>query len=54
MNLPLFQSPKPIDDHFGIDKDIVLFNGEVKNLLAEIPDSSLWLNVASSLCLAVA
>ncbi len=47
MSLPLFQAPKPIDSHFKSDADIVLFNGEIKNLLAEIPDNSIQLIITS-------
>ena len=47
MSLPLFQTPKPIDSHFKSDSDIVLFNGEIKNLLAEIPDNSIQLIITS-------
>ena len=47
MSLPLFQSPKPIHDHFKSDSDIVLFNGEIKDLLAEIPDNSIQLIITS-------
>ncbi len=47
MNLPLFQTPKPIDNHFKIDSDIVLFNGEIKDLLAEIRDNSIQLIITS-------
>jgi len=43
MSLPLFQSPKPIDNHFKSSADIVLFNGETKDLLSEIPDKSIQL-----------
>lgn len=47
MSLPLFQTPKPIDSHFKSDSDIVLFNGEIQSLLAEIPDNSIQLIVTS-------
>ena len=47
MNLPLFQSPKPIHDHFKSDADIVLFNGNVQDLLAEIPDKTIQLVITS-------
>lgn len=47
MSLPLFQTPKPIDSRFKSDSDIVLFNGETKNLLAEIPDNSIQLIITS-------
>jgi adenine-specific DNA-methyltransferase len=47
MSLPLFQPPKPINGHFKSDADIVLFNSETRNLLAEIPDSSIQLIITS-------
>lgn len=47
MSLPLFQTPKLIDSHFKSDSNIVLFNGEIKNLLAEIPDNSIQLIITS-------
>ena len=47
MSLPLFQTPKPIDSHFKSGSDIVLFNGDIKNLLAEIPDNSIQLIITS-------
>jgi len=47
MSLPLFQSPRPIDNHFKSDADIVLFNGDIKDLLAEIPDNSIQLVITS-------
>ena len=47
MSLPLFQTPKPIDSHFKSDSDIVLFNGEIKDLLVEIPDNSIQLVITS-------
>jgi len=47
MSLPLFQTPKLIDNHFKSDKDIVLFNGETKDLLSEIPDKSIQLIITS-------
>jgi adenine-specific DNA-methyltransferase len=47
MSLQLFQSPKPIDSHFKSDADIVLFNGNVQDLLAEIPDKTIQLIITS-------
>jgi len=47
MSLPLFQAPKPINDNFKSDADIVLFNGETKDLLSEIPDKSIQLIITS-------
>lgn len=47
MSLPLFQTPKPIDSHFKSDSEIVLFTGEVKDLLAEIQNNSIQLIITS-------
>jgi len=47
MSLPLFQTPKAIDSHFKSDSEIVLFNGDTKDLLAEIPDNSIQLIITS-------
>ena len=47
MNLPLFQSPKPIQDNFNPDAKIVLYQGDVNYLLAEIPDNTISLIITS-------
>jgi adenine-specific DNA-methyltransferase len=47
MSLPLFQSPKPINDHFNGDAEIVLFTGDIRDLLTEIPDQSIQLIITS-------
>lgn len=47
MSLPLFEKLKPIVSHFRSDSDIVLLNGETKDLLAEIPDNSIQLIITS-------
>lgn len=47
LNLPLFQTPKPIQEQFTSDADIVLFSGDVKELLAQIPDNHLKLIITS-------
>jgi len=47
MNFPLIQSPKAIDSHFKSDSDIILFKGESKDLLAEIPDNIVQLIITS-------
>jgi len=47
MSLPLFQSPKLIHSHFQSDADIVLFNGNVQELLAEISDKTIQLVITS-------
>ncbi|GAP17016.1 DNA-methyltransferase [Levilinea saccharolytica] len=47
MSLPLFHSTKPIDSHFKINSDIVLFEGDVNRLLTEIPSNSIQLIITS-------
>jgi adenine-specific DNA-methyltransferase len=47
MSLPLFQTPKPIHSHFQSDADIVLFNGNIQDLLAEISDKTIQLVITS-------
>ena len=47
MNLPFFQPPKPIHDHFENEAEIVLFNGDVQELLNEIPDQTIQLVITS-------
>jgi len=47
METPLFQSPKPILSHFQPSAEIVLFSGDVKNLMAEIPDETVQLIITS-------
>lgn len=47
MNLPLFQSPKPIQDNFSLESEIVLYPGDVNNLLPEIPDETVSLIITS-------
>ncbi|MBM3144956.1 MAG: site-specific DNA-methyltransferase [Chloroflexi bacterium] len=47
LNLPLFQSPKPIQDSFRSDAEIVLYQGDVNSLLAEIPDKTVSLIITS-------
>jgi len=37
----LLQPPKPIEDRFRPDAEIVLFHGDVSEFLAQIPDSVL-------------
>ena len=46
-NLPLFRSPKPIEGHFSPDAEIVLYHGDVNDFIAEIPDRSVSLVIAS-------
>lgn len=47
MSLPLFQTPKPIHSHFQSDADIVLFNGNIQDLLTGIPDKTIQLVITS-------
>lgn len=47
IDLPLFQSPKQIQNNFSLDAEIVLYQGDVKNLLAEIPDNTVRLIITS-------
>jgi len=47
MSSPFFQPPKPIHDHFTNDAEIVLFNGDVQELLGEIPDQTIQLVITS-------
>lgn len=47
MSLPLFSSPKTIDDHFKSGADIVVYQGDVKDLLAQIPDETVQLVITS-------
>jgi adenine-specific DNA-methyltransferase len=47
MNLPLFDKPKKIKDHFDPQADIVLYQGDVENFVATIPDDSVSLIITS-------
>lgn len=47
MNLPLFQTPKSIESHFSPDADLVLYAGDVNQLLTKIPDNSIQLIITS-------
>jgi adenine-specific DNA-methyltransferase len=46
-NLPLFESPKRIESSFNPDAEIVLFHGDVGELVASIPDGSVSLVITS-------
>jgi adenine-specific DNA-methyltransferase len=46
-NLPLFESPKPIESSFSPNAQIVLFQGDVGEFVATIPDSSIGLVITS-------
>ncbi len=46
-NLPLFESPKRIESSFDPDAEIVLFQGDVSELVASIPDNSVSLVITS-------
>jgi len=47
MNLPLFDTPKIIKDHFNPQADIVLYQGDVSDFLATVPDNSVSLIITS-------
>lgn len=47
MNLPLFDKPKQIKDNFDPQADIVLYQGDVENFVATIPDNSVSLIITS-------
>jgi len=47
MNLPLFNTPKKIEDHFNPQADIVLYHGDVSDFVATVPDNSVSLIVTS-------
>jgi len=40
MSLPLFDTPKRIENHFNSQADIVLYHGDVSGFVATIPDNS--------------
>lgn len=46
-NLPLFEPPKQIDTHFSPDADIVLYQGDVSDFVATLPDRSVSLVITS-------
>ena len=45
--LPLFHSPKQIHTSFQSDGDLVLYNGDVQDLVATIPDNTISLVITS-------
>jgi len=47
MNLPLFDKPKQIKDNFDPQADVVLYQGDVENFVATIPDNSVSLIITS-------
>lgn len=47
MSLPLFSTPKTIESQFKPDADIVLYQGDVRDLLKQIPDNSIHLVITS-------
>jgi len=47
MNLPLFDKPKQIKDSFDPQADVVLYQGDVENFVATIPDNSVSLIITS-------
>jgi DNA modification methylase len=46
-NLPLFESEKKIENAFCPDAEIVLFQGEVSELVSSMPDNSVRLIITS-------
>lgn len=46
-DLPLFRSPKSIEDTFRSEAEIVVFNGDVSEFIKQIPDNSVTLIVTS-------
>jgi adenine-specific DNA-methyltransferase len=46
-SLPLFAAPKQISDHFVPEAQIVLYHGDVNDLVATIPDQSVSLIITS-------
>ena len=47
MNLSLFNAPKRIEDRFRPNAELVLFNGDVRNFVATIPDDTVSLIITS-------
>lgn len=47
MNLPLFDKPKQIKHNFDPQADVVLYQGDVENFVATIPDNSVSLIITS-------
>jgi adenine-specific DNA-methyltransferase len=47
MNLPLFNTPKKIENRFSPQADIVLYHGDVSDFVAAIPDNSMSLIITS-------
>lgn len=46
-NIPLFEEPKQIDTHFNLDATLVLYQGDVNDLISTIPDKSVSLAITS-------
>jgi adenine-specific DNA-methyltransferase len=46
-NLPLFEPLKQIDTHFSLDASIVLYQGDVSDFVATLPDKSVSLVITS-------
>ncbi len=47
MNLPLFERPKQIENHFDPSAELVLYEGDVRDLVATIPDNTIALVITS-------
>ncbi|MBI5876755.1 MAG: site-specific DNA-methyltransferase [Chloroflexi bacterium] len=46
-HLPLFESPKAIDDHFKPDAQVILYAGDVGDFMASVPDQTVNLIITS-------
>ncbi|NOZ05754.1 MAG: site-specific DNA-methyltransferase [Chloroflexi bacterium] len=47
MNLPFFDTPKKIEDHFSLHSDIVLYQGDARDFTVTVPDNSVSLIITS-------
>lgn len=47
LNLPLFDEPKQIENHFNSDSDLILYQGDVREFITTIPDNTISLIVTS-------
>ncbi len=47
MNLPLFQTPRKIEKQFAPSAELVLYHGDVTDLLVAVPDNSVSLVITS-------
>ncbi len=47
LNLPLFETPKKIEDHFNPNADLILYLGDVREFVATLPDNTVSLIITS-------